>query len=324
MFTNKIYTLCLCQKGQEVILDLKKKKLLPNKSNFSADIDHPSEPRVTMTQPLNKEIDCDYEICGCRSNSLIWVSKRLNLLYFENPKCGSSSIKSFFDIKQPDKYDIVNEIIFLIKSGKTENAYIYSKSKSELRDLIKYANHLLDHLGNIFLNDTSCYMLPHPSPSRTDEDFQMFYGPKDIALELYKGFTSFSFVRNPWDKMVSNWAMFTQKRDRIKIIERMFGAKNIDKNFPEFLNLTLLKKNHHWESQMKFFPSDFKRIDLIGKLENFDKDFGALARNCGCEYRNTTVNKTERESYKRYYDEKSIKIVKNIYKDEIENFDYRF
>ena len=322
-FYKKIHLLCIEKEKTRFFLKVAKKRPYHVQPAFTANIDCPFEPMVLLPKPLNFDIECTYETCGCRSNNLIWASKRLRLIYFENPKCGSSSIKYFFNIKQPDEYDIIKEFIFLLETGKTNKTIIYSESKKKIHNLLEYAQLLLDKTSVLFKSGSN-HMLPYASPSKSDDDFQLFYGSKELVSTLFKGYSTFSFVRNPWDKMVSNWAMFTQKRERINILENMFKVDSINVNFNNFIKLTLLKKNHHWESQMKYIPKDWSKLDFVGKVENFDIDFGNFVKKFGYEYSKINKNKTDRESYSKYYDNETKNIVGNIFKKEIEAFGYRF
>jgi len=67
------------------------------------------------------------------------------------------------------------------------------------------------------------------------------------SLDSYFKFT---FVRNLWDRMVSNWKMFTRVPFRIRQIESMTDRDVSE--FPDFVDFAWLQPNHHWQPQALF------------------------------------------------------------------------
>ena len=116
------------------------------------------------------------------------------------------------------------------------------------------------------------------------------------SLELNKYF-KFSFVRNPWDRMVSNWKMFTNKPYRIKQLKSM-TSKDVSK-FKNFIRFARERKNHHWQPQYLFLPD---KLDYLGKVENFREDFSYVLSMIGENPREVKKhNTTKRDSYWNYY-----------------------
>jgi hypothetical protein len=130
---------------------------------------------------------------------------------------------------------------------------------------------------------------------------------------------SFSFVRNPWDRAVSNWKMFTTNEYRINQLEAMGGHK--DMGLFEFLEFTAVRKNHHWLPQTLFVPS---HITFVGRLESFADDFGFVLSLLGRTAPIKQMNKTKRSHYRDYYDEQSMHLLSRLYSDDIARFGYTF
>lgn len=135
----------------------------------------------------------------------------------------------------------------------------------------------------------------------------------------------FSFIRNPWDRAVSNWKMFTTQPFRINQLNSMGGAADME--FSDFLDFSKKNINHHWLPQSRYVPRD---IDFIGRLEFFDRDFdvvktvltrsGLALLSEGTEQ----MNRTERDHYKAYYNGKTKALVEDMYREDIERFEYEF
>jgi hypothetical protein len=130
---------------------------------------------------------------------------------------------------------------------------------------------------------------------------------------------SFSFVRNPWDRAVSNWRMFTTQQFRIKQLESMGGRADMD--FGEFLQFMMRHKNHHWLPQALYVPS---HIDFVGRLETFQDDFALVISAIGARCSTRHLNKTDRTDYREYYDDATRRLVSRMYAIDVNRFGYSF
>lgn len=100
-----------------------------------------------------------------------------------------------------------------------------------------------------------------------------------------------------------------------------------DMEFSDFLDFSKKNINHHWLPQSRYVPRD---IDFIGRLEFFDRDFdvvktvltrsGLALLSEGTEQ----MNRTERDHYKAYYNGKTKALVEDMYREDIERFEYEF
>ena len=140
--------------------------------------------------------------------------------------------------------------------------------------------------------------------------------PKRRLKEYFR----FTFVRNPWDRMVSNWKMFTTQPLRIKQLKSMTNKNLTD--FKDFVEFAAHTKNHHWQPQVLYLPED---LDFIGRVETFNEDFSQLLSIIGkggmkVEHLNVNI----RKKYHEYYTPSLIDLVGEMYSEDIQRFGYCF
>jgi hypothetical protein len=93
--------------------------------------------------------------------------------------------------------------------------------------------------------------------------------------------------------------------------------------------------NSHWLNQSYYVEVDGEQfVDFIGKFENLNKDFEVLCDKLNLDYkvlkeRGYTGLPTVRfggshSNYKTYYDDETIELVSNVYRRDLELFDYEY
>lgn len=145
----------------------------------------------------------------------------------------------------------------------------------------------------------------------------------------FSSFFKFSIVRNPFDKVISQFHYMKTRKD----LRDFIGMKDND-DFKTYLHLIQRKLHVQWEHQHRFILDEDENllVDYIGKFENFETDvrnilkkikrdriFGLINRKIPHE------NKSEnRKDYRSYYNEETIDIVSKIYQKDIKQFNYKF
>ena len=129
--------------------------------------------------------------------------------------------------------------------------------------------------------------------------------------EKFKAYFVYSFVRNPWDRMVS----FFRYR------QRRFGATDfrhyILKN--EFGDLSTQQIDYLTDQDGRIL------VDFIGRFENLYEDFDKVCR--AINFQGSLEYSQEKKStanYWAYYDDRTRKIVAKNSKKDIEYFGYSF
>ncbi len=151
--------------------------------------------------------------------------------------------------------------------------------------------------------------------------FLMNYPPK-----LYKKYFKFGFIRNPWDRLVSCWLNKVVLYNHFRFDQKTH--QKFQQCFKSFVSFVSNIDIHNCDGHLKMQCSsiDLNEIDFIGRIENFNDDFLQICKQIGIEGRNVEVkNKTtEREDYKKYYDDDLKDRVFKIYEKDIRLFGYDF
>lgn len=152
-----------------------------------------------------------------------------------------------------------------------------------------------------------------------------------VDEEKFHSYFSFAFIRNPFDRMVSAFHYLKQG-----------GGNAIDKNFADehlkdcfdFRSFILALKNDTFKEKilawMHFVPQyiyvcdEDKNVlvDFLGKFENLEEDFSKLLRILNRKESLSKANKSKHLSFEKYYDKTAFAVVKELYKDDFELFDY--
>ena len=177
----------------------------------------------------------------------------------------------------------------------------------------------------------------------------------------YKDCFSFSQVRNPWDKMVSDFFFRCRSpKDTEKWRNtRKWFVKNglpepttnpragLFRLFVKALERGDLRPHNHWFATSRKFnlPDHFKSnvnqldgltdlhgnvlVNRILKLEDTEKEWksiqSVIKEKTGLEPGPLPhVNKSNREHYRYYYDDESYNIILKLFKKDIEFFNYSF
>lgn len=144
----------------------------------------------------------------------------------------------------------------------------------------------------------------------------------EVGKHVFEEYYKFSFVRNPWDKAVSQFS-YMQKRDDLR---EYVGMKKND-SFKKYLELIQKKSHVQWSPQYKFITNKDNQfmVNFVGRFENFEQDALSVMGRLGVSVSAVPhLNKSEHQHYSRYYDEESVEMVRFIYREDVELFGYEF
>jgi hypothetical protein len=190
------------------------------------------------------------------------------------------------------------------------------------------------HIQKTGGNSVSAALGEHDSPPekhRTALELQAFYG-ENTWRDYYK----FSFVRDPWDRMVSWWSMIDGARPAFeagKTFNRFqtFILMNA-RTFDEFLIRCDEEVDDFdgrkwiYRNQVDYLiDGDGKvMVDFVGRFETIKDDFSVVARKLGMSIDLPHVNRSGHRHYTDYYTPSLADIVRKRFARDIKAFGYAF
>ena len=144
-----------------------------------------------------------------------------------------------------------------------------------------------------------------------------------VTEEQMSNYFKFSFVRNPFDRIVS--CFLYQKR-----------AKEIDRNisFSKYVAIAherrgrnYIKRYFYFRPQCEFICRDGANIlDFVGRFEYINRDFKDLMSyfDMKCPRLLHAQRSRKRKSYQSYYSKKSKNLVRKMYAKDLDIFGYSF
>ena len=143
----------------------------------------------------------------------------------------------------------------------------------------------------------------------------------DLNDEKWKEYYKFCFVRNPYSRVVSGWN-YIMETDKLNINFEIYLSYKDIVTENEYSHVFLPQCEHLYDENDNYF------MNFVGKFENLEDDFKTVLLNIGFEEKDIThntksKNKREHGSYKKYYTQKSLDMVNEIYKKDFERLDYK-
>ena len=148
---------------------------------------------------------------------------------------------------------------------------------------------------------------------------------KDLVdSEIYESYFKFTFVRNPWDRLVSRYAWgCLRNKDSLPRPPRVHSTSG-----SVFLDFTDYIKNINEDRFGVFIQNQWNYAHecvFIGKFENLQEDFNVVCDNIGISRKKLPrINKSKHKHYTEYYDEETKQNVAEKYAKDIEMFGYEF
>lgn len=161
------------------------------------------------------------------------------------------------------------------------------------------------------------YEVPKCASSAIKQMFKKKITRRDEGKQV-AGYETVAVVRNPFDRMVSNYVMWTSSRkSRLK---SMCGGKTPPDTFASFVEFALRYDNHHWRPQCDFIPH---WVTHLIYLEDFCDEITVLF---GDEARlpEKKVGKTKHGPYWEYYRTPQIDTVTTMFARDLARFGYRY
>lgn len=151
-----------------------------------------------------------------------------------------------------------------------------------------------------------------------------------------EGFYRFSFVRNPFDRLVSCYRgkiIFKESaKTRVPLYQDYYFSLPVNIPFADFAErvsrIPDALADSHFKSQRSLLYADGAlQVDYVGRFEQFDHDWRPIAERFGLEpvlaVANISKNKPGTHSdYRLYYTEPLVQLVYERYRDDVHTFGY--
>ena len=142
---------------------------------------------------------------------------------------------------------------------------------------------------------------------------------KRMPSEIFTDYFKFAFVRNPWERLVSEYEFILRNphHGRYKRVKALG-------NFPAFIQMQVPRKDAY---QLNMLCDKKGRLlmDFVGKLENLDRDWQTVCERIGIAHRVLPrENVSDRKPYQDYYSEATVRLVAKHWAREIEMFEYSY
>lgn len=162
------------------------------------------------------------------------------------------------------------------------------------------------------------YVLQHLTASQMKRLF--------IADDVFNDYFKFAFVRNPWDKAVSEYHWYLRYGKPITFQDWVRAMCN---RLESSNDLHVLEIGHNIPQYKFIYENDGKLlVDFVGRFEQLQHDFNSVCETLGIK--DSTLPRLEstgsgvRRHYKEYYNNETKNIIARIYEKDIEVFCYEY
>ena len=145
---------------------------------------------------------------------------------------------------------------------------------------------------------------------------------EEVGSHTFDTYFKFTIVRNPWDKVVSQYAYMSRREDL-----RDFIGMSPNASFKQYMDLIRGKTHVQWQQQVSFISDSEGRrlVDYVGRFEAFRESVEHILTALGipiCPIPHQM--RGARDPYPEYYDDESREMVASMYATDIATFGYSF
>jgi hypothetical protein len=182
------------------------------------------------------------------------------------------------------------------------------------------------HFRNRYLNKM-IRIAPGPSAALLGWRARLVHGQhftaqeirREMPTEAFDQAFKFTFVRNPWDWQVSNYAYALQTPAH--------GQHAIIRELGDFDSYIRYQHAQNAPSQSSFIDDEDGRqlVDFIGRFETLQADFQTICETIGVGAELPFLNASNRrQDWRSYYTSETRALVAEMFARDIERFDYRW
>jgi hypothetical protein len=160
---------------------------------------------------------------------------------------------------------------------------------------------------------------------RTEKDYKKYAFRQHDSItvakrlmppELFESYFKFAFVRNPWDRLVSEYEFIRRRPDHGR------HSKVMKMGFEKYIVYQSKRFDAHQINMLADKDGNLL-MDFIGKFENLHDDWNRITDKLGIENKELTHRKKAGiKDYNSYYTDESRALVSELWKRDIEAFGY--
>lgn len=145
----------------------------------------------------------------------------------------------------------------------------------------------------------------------------------EVGSDIFNAYFKFTIVRNPWDKLVSQYAYLKERKDL-----QLYLGVTFDTTFAQYIEAVALSDHVQIIPQADFVydVNGLRIIDFIGRFETLNEDAQSIFSRIGIH--NMILPHTQRSSrekdYRSYYTAETRDRVARIYERDIALFKYKY
>jgi hypothetical protein len=170
-----------------------------------------------------------------------------------------------------------------------------------------------------------------------------------LGPAVWEDYFTFCFVRNPWDWFVSqffwNWTpdpiskkallhspvqtvreywAKQEVRQELRTLDR-FSEKEIHETY-ELLGRYrgIYEADSLFQYNYVYDPGDRRLVDFVGRFERIEDDFSRAMNRIGIEEHLPHRNPTDHRDFRSYYTPDTAELIGELYKKDVEEFNYEF
>jgi hypothetical protein len=150
-----------------------------------------------------------------------------------------------------------------------------------------------------------------------------------LGKEEYNSLFRFTFVRNPWDRLVSGYFFMKQGgwkgRDQKWFNDKIGYYESFDDFVKNWVTPKNVRRHIIFTPQVEFIKIGNRiELDFIGRCEEMEKDVKYIADYIGVDAKPTKENTSVRPFYQDVYTAGSRDIVAQVYREDIKKLKYEF
>ncbi len=148
---------------------------------------------------------------------------------------------------------------------------------------------------------------------------------KNRSIVKNKGYFKFTVVRNPWDRLFSLYKDYTTNKKKAEHVAG-FKGDSFESFVKHICKIPDWRSNRHFKSQY-LTVTDIQGnviVDGVAHFERYGKEVGMILKKAGLSNSVPHKNRIFDVDYKKYYNNKTKRLVENRYKKDIKIFGYRF